>query len=75
MAAFCATSPETNDFLSMMRTLASLSEAAKLRGDKQSDEIFASVAALLAEVHLAGVPASDEARADVNGSASPTALA
>lgn len=75
MAASCANSLETDEFLSMMRTLAGLSEAAKLRGDRQSDRIFASVAALFAEVHAARVPASDDLQAEMATPMDPAALA
>lgn len=75
MAAYRVTSVETDDFLSMMRTLASLSNAARLRGDLTSANIFSSVAGLLAEVHVARVPSAEGRLAEVDtwSAASPLA--
>lgn len=57
MAAESTFDPQSVEFVSMMRTLAGLTEAAKLRGDDMSAGILSSVAALLAEVHVAREPA------------------
>ena len=54
MAADCTAARQSDaDLLSLMRTLASLTESAKLRGDDLSAGVFSSVAGLLAEVHVA----------------------
>ena len=56
MAAERTVDLQSADFLSLMRTLAGLTEDAKLRGDQLSAGILSSVAGLLAEVHVAREP-------------------
>ena len=68
MAAYAATSLESDDFLSMMRTLAGLSEAANMRGDATSAKILSSVAGLLAQVHVDRVPTATSNRTDDDNS-------
>ena len=75
MAAYRATSLESEEFLSMMRTLAGLSEAAELRGDVMSAKILSSVAGLLAQVHVDRVPADVCDRGEVEPCAAAICLA
>ena len=60
MAAERTVDLQSADFLSLMRTLAGLTEDAKLRGDQLSAGILSSVAGLLAEVHVAREPVTGE---------------
>ena len=70
-----STSGEAPGFLSMMRTLAGLSEAAKLRGDELSAGVLANVAGLLAQVHVDRAPAAAVDQVEVAPSSATLCLA
>ena len=69
-----STSDEVS-LLSMMRTLADLGEAAKLRGDVTSARILSNVAGLLAQVHVDRVPAAAVDQVEVDRSPATLCLA
>lgn len=68
MAAERITDFQPADLLSLMRTLAGLTESAQLRGADLSAETVASVAVLLAEVHVAREPVSTDQQYAVRAS-------